>query len=129
MNLSLRRADFLLFFFFAAAALLPAVSFSLPAEGKQMVRIISYGEEYGTYPLNQDAEIEITRNGHRNVVSIQDNTVHMAYSDCKNQVCVHTGIISDHGGTIVCLPNYVIVEIISSGEGEEEDEAVDAIVK
>ena len=129
MNLSLRKADFLLFFIFAAAALISAVSFPRPAAGKEMVRIISYGEEYGTYPLEEDAEIEIKREGHHNVVIIQNGIVHMDYSNCKNQICVHTGEISDKGETIVCLPNYVIVEIIGTGEGGEEDESVDAIVK
>ena len=95
MNLSLRKADFLLFFIFAAAALISAVSFPRPAAGKEMVRIISYGEEYGTYPLEEDAEIEIEREGHHNVVIIQDGIVHMDYSNCKNPICVHTGEISD----------------------------------
>ena len=129
MNLSLRKADFLLFFIFAAAALISAVSFPRPAEGKEMVRIISNGEEFGIYPLEKDAEIDIDREEHHNIVIIQDSTVHMDYSNCKNQICVHEGQISDKGETIVCLPNYVIVEIIGSGEGGEDDEAVDAIVK
>ena len=129
MHLSLRKADFLLFFIFLAAALISAVSFPRPAEGKELVRIISNGEEYGIYPLEKNEEIEIVREGHQNIVIIQDCTVHMDYSNCKNQICVHTGEISDKGETIVCLPNYVIVEIIGSGEGGEDDEAVDAIVK
>jgi hypothetical protein len=129
MNLSLRKADFLLFFIFAAVALVSAVSFPRPAEGEEMVRIISNGEEFGTYPLRKDAEIEIVRDGHRNVVIIEDDTVHMDYSNCKNQICVNTGKIADKGATIVCLPNHVIVEIIGTGEGGEDDEAIDAIVK
>ena len=129
MNLSLRKADFLLFFIFAAAALISAVSYPRPAEGKEMVRIISNGEEFGTYPLEKDETIEIVKEGHRNVVIIQDGIVHMDYSNCKNQICVHTGEISDKGETIVCLPNYVIVEIIGKGEGGENDEGIDAIVK
>ena len=53
----------------------------------------------------------------------------MKYSDCKNQICVNTGKISRAGEIIVCLPNYVIVEIIGSGEGGGENEDVDAIAK
>ena len=129
MNLSLRKADFLLFFLFIAAALISAFTFPRPAEGKEMVRIISNGEEFGIYPLDQDKKIDITRDGHHNIVIIQDGVVHMDYSNCKNQICVHTGEISDKSETIVCLPNYVIVEIIGNGEEGEEDESVDAIVK
>ena len=129
MNLSLRKADYLLFFIFIVAALISAFTFPRPAAGKEMVRIISNGEEFGIYPLDQDKKIDITRDGHHNIVIIQDGVVHMDYSNCKNQICVHTGEISDKSETIVCLPNYVIVEIIGNGEEGEEDESVDAIVK
>ena len=130
MYLSLRKADFLLFFIFiAAAALIAAVPLVRSSDGAPRVRIIAQGELAGIYPLDIDNEIEIERDGHRNVVVIKDNTVHMDYSDCKNQVCVNTGKISKPGETIVCLPNYVIVEIVSSEEGGEDDEAIDAIVK
>ena len=130
MYLSLRKADFLLFFIFiAAAALIAAVPLVRSSDGASRVRIIAQGELAGIYPLDSDNEIEIERDGHRNVVVIKDNTVHMDYSDCKNQVCVNTGKISKPGETIVCLPNYVIVEIVSSEEGGEDDEAIDAVVK
>jgi hypothetical protein len=130
MYLSLRKADFLLFFIFiAAAALIAALPLVRSSDGAPMVRIIAQGELAGIYPLDSDNEIEIERDGHRNVVVIKDNTVHMDYSDCKNQVCVNTGKISKAGETIVCLPNYVIVEIVSSEEGGEDDEAIDAVVK
>ena len=130
MYLSLRKADFLLFFIFiAAAALIAAMPLVRSSDGAPRVRIIAQGELAGIYPLDSDNEIEIERDGHRNVVVIKDNTVHMDYSDCKNQVCVNTGKISKPGETIVCLPNYVIVEIVSSEEGGEDDEAIDAVVK
>jgi hypothetical protein len=130
MYLSLRKADFLLFFIFiAVAALIAAVPLVRSSDGAPRVRIIAQGELAGIYPLDSDNEIEIERDGHRNVVVIKDNTVHMDYSDCKNQVCVNTGKISKAGETIVCLPNYVIVEIVSSKEGGEDDEAIDAVVK
>jgi hypothetical protein len=130
MYLSLRKADFLLFFIFiAAAALIAGVPLVRSSDGAPRVRIIAQGELAGIYPLDSDNEIEIERDGHRNVVVIKDNTVHMDYSDCKNQVCVNTGKISKAGETIVCLPNYVIVEIVSSKEGGEDDEAIDAVVK
>ena len=130
MYLSLRKADFLLFFIFiAVAALIAAVPLVRSSDGAPRVRIIAQGELAGIYPLDIDNEIEIERDGHRNVVVIKDNTVHMDYSDCKNQVCVNTGKISKPGETIVCLPNYVIVEIVSSEEGGEDDEAIDAVVK
>ncbi|MEE1163819.1 MAG: hypothetical protein UHU21_09000, partial [Lachnospiraceae bacterium] len=78
MYLSLRKADFLLFFIFiAAAALIAAVPLVRSSDGAPRVRIIAQGELAGIYPLDSDNEIEIERDGHRNVVVIKDNTVHM----------------------------------------------------
>lgn len=84
------------------------------AAGDQ-VRVSVDGEVYGIYHLNQDQEIDVTQNGHTNHITIKDGTVSMSYSDCKNQICVHTGAISEAKGSIVCLPNRVVVEIISDG--------------
>ena len=126
----LRKGDFLLFFLFlASAALIAAAPLLRPsAEGRQ-VRITCLGQEYGTYPLEEDAEIRVEQEGHTNIVSIQNNSVYMKYADCHNQVCVDTGVIHRAGETIVCLPNRVVVEILGAGKGGEEDDAIDAVVK
>ena len=130
MIASLRKADILLFFsFLALAALIAALPLMRSSGSDQKVKVISAGEVVGIYPLENDSEIEVNRDGHLNIVSIKDKKVHMEYSDCRNQVCVHTGEIARPGETIVCLPNYVIVEIIGSREGGEDDDAVDVIAK
>lgn len=130
MIASLRKADILLFFsFLALAALIAAVPLTRSQGSEQKVRVISGGEIVGIYPLENDIDVEVRHDGHLNIVSIKDQKVHMEFSDCKNQVCVHTGEIARTGETIVCLPNYVIVEIIGSREGGDADDAVDAIVK
>lgn len=130
MSKTLRRGDFLLLFFFlAAAALIAAVPLLHPAAEAGKVRITCRGEEYGVYALNEDRTIEVVREGHSNVVSIQSGTVHMKSADCHNQVCVDTGVISRTGETIVCLPNRVVVEILADGKGGDADEAIDAVVQ
>ena len=130
MITSLRKADILLFFsFLALAALIAALPLMRSSGNEQMVRIISGGEVVGIYPLEKDIEVEVDRGGHLNIVSIEDKKVSMKYSDCRNQICVHTGEITRPGDTIVCLPNYVIVEITGSREGGDEDDAVDVIAK
>ena len=130
MITSLRKADILLFFSFLALAALIAVFPLVRSSGSdQKVRIISEGEVVGIYPLETDIEVEVSRDGHLNIVSIKDKKVHMEYSDCRNQICVHTGEITRPGDTIVCLPNYVIVEITGSEGGGDEDDSVDVIAK
>ena len=123
MITSLRKADFVLFFIFLAVAALIAAAPLMRSSGtKHMVRVISGREVVGIYPLETDIDIEVSQNGHLNIVSIQNNKVFMKSSDCKNQICVHTGEISQTGETIVCLPNSVIVEIIGSNGGGDGDD-------
>ena len=73
------------------------------------------GQLYGTYSLSQDQTIEVVqKNGHSNYITIKDGMVSMAYSTCRNQVCVDSGAISQTKDSIVCLPNKVMIEIQNS---------------
>ena len=73
------------------------------------------GDLYGTYSLAQNQTIEVVQNdGHTNHITIKDGTVSMAYSTCRNQVCVDAGAISETKDSIVCLPNKVMIEIQGS---------------
>ena len=73
------------------------------------------GDLYGTYSLLEDQIIEVVQaDGHTNYITIKDGTVSMAYSTCKNQVCVNAGAISETKDSIVCLPNKVMIEIQGS---------------
>ena len=46
----------------------------------------------------------------------------MTFSDCRNQICVESGAISQTKDTIVCLPNKVVIEITGgSGDGSGVD--------
>lgn len=75
-------------------------------------------QEYGSYPINEDREILITNSkGEENLLTIEGGEVSMSYSDCKNQVCVNTGKISEEGELIVCLPHKVVVSIESRENG------------
>ena len=78
------------------------------------------GEPYRHVPLNEDDTIRIDQgDGRVNVIEIKDGGVQMAYSTCKNQDCVHEGVVTDEsrkkrslGDWIVCLPNGVAVELV-----------------
>ena len=51
------------------------------------------------------------------------NTIHITHDDicithatCPDKVCVHRGKLSEKASPIVCLPNQVVVEIVSETE-------------
>ncbi len=86
------------------------------------------GQLYGTYSLSEDQTIEVVQDDdHINYITIKDGMVSMAYSTCKNQVCVDAGAISETKDSIVCLPNKVMIEIQSSGSAHGEGGGVDVI--
>lgn len=78
------------------------------------------GEVYGSYPLNEDAEILI---GQTNRIVIQAGTVQMEAADCPDQLCVKQGIVSREGQMIVCLPNRVTIQICENGRDQQQEQS------
>ena len=113
----IKKADIVLFFVLLAVGL--AISWASLNSGQagDKVRISVGGETYGVYDLAQDRTIQVRQNGHTNNIIIEGGHVSMASSDCANQVCVNTGAIYLAGDSIVCLPNRVMVEILSESKG------------
>ena len=117
----IKKADIILLIIILAVGIpLSVLSLTAGTAGDK-VQISADGEVYGIYPLDEDGEIEVTEDGHTNHITIKDGQVSMSYSTCLNQVCVDTGAISETKDSIVCLPNRVVVEIISSGDGKGGD--------
>lgn len=77
---------------------------------KVYLKITVEGEEYGRYPLNQDQVISI---GHTNTCEIKDGKVSMTHANCPDKLCLTFKKIGNKGGTIVCLPNQVVLEIVT----------------
>ncbi len=76
----------------------------------------------------QVAELDLPQ-GHRSLsvdgyqgksfLEIEGGRVRMVDSACPDKLCVRTGWISRPGESIVCLPNRVVVEVVS-GEGSPD---------
>ena len=122
----LRKADIILFLalcLLGAVLTVRSVRTAAASSGAEVIITID-GAEYGRYSLDSDRTISIDRNGNHNLVVISDGTVHMEEASCKNQICVHQGIINASGQMIVCLPNGVIAEIRAADSSQAEYDAV-----
>ena len=123
----LRKADIILFLalcLLGAVLTVWSVRTAVASSSGAEVIITIDGAEYGRYSLDSDRTISIDRNGNHNLVVISDGTVHMEEASCKNQICVHQGIINASGQMIVCLPNGVIAEIRAADSSQDEYDAV-----
>ena len=78
------------------------------------IRITVNGEEYGTYSLSKDQVIPINDT---NVCEIKNGKVTMIEATCPDHYCMKQKAVDEHGGSIICLPNKVVIE----GENTTED--------
>ena len=77
------------------------------------------GELYGVYSLSNDQRIEIRtgENGEQyNVLVIKDGRAYVESASCPDGICSSHRPISYKGASIICLPNKVVVAIISETE-------------
>ena len=78
------------------------------------IRITVNGEEYGTYSLSKDQVIPINDT---NVCEIKNGKGTMIEATCPDHYCMKQKAVDEHGGSIICLPNKVVIE----GENTTED--------
>ena len=120
-----RRDAALLAIFLAVGALLFFVlRINRPEGGTAVVRVS--GEQYGSYDLHTDQEIEITgKDGGTNLHQIRDGKASVTQASCPDLLCVHQGAVGRKGESIICLPNEVVVEISEA----KEETAYDVLSK
>ena len=84
------------------------------------------GEEYGRFPLDEDAEIPIKNQADSvtNTLTIENGAAKMTAADCPDKLCLHQKKIDASNETIVCLPNKIVVSV----ENKEAAE-LDAVVR
>lgn len=117
--LKLRKADLMLIaVVFAVGAVLVTVMLLLSSDGgTAQVRIA--GVVTASYPLDRDATYTIDGvNGGTNLLIIENGSARIEEASCPDGICVHTGRVSRNGQSIVCLPNQVVVEIVSETEND-----------
>ncbi|MEY7999485.1 NusG domain II-containing protein [Clostridium sp. Mt-5] len=57
---------------------------------------------------------------HFNLVEVEKGKIRIVDADCPDKICVKTGWISEPGGSIVCLPHKLIINI--QGNNSKYDE-------
>lgn len=83
------------------------------------------GKEYGTYSLAKNQTIKINDT---NVCEIKDGQARMISAECPDHLCIKQKAINEKGGTIVCLPNKVVIEGEKSSDSDSTDElSIDAV--
>ena len=98
----------------AVACIIAMVVISAHRETGGEVTVYRNGELADTFPLNEDREVRYElENGDYNIVAIKDGEVSVTEASCPDQVCVRHGPTDQTADPIVCLPNSLVVEVVS----------------
>ncbi len=87
-----------------------AARFFLP-DDYQKIRITVDGTVLGEYSLLEEQEIAI---GKTNICRIENKKAKMISANCPDKLCMKQKAVDASGGTIVCLPNKVVIEAVES---------------
>lgn len=83
--------------------------------GQLFVKIESCGEEFAVYPLdNFEKTIEINTKFGYNEIKISNGNVWVSKSDCNDKIEVNEGKICRLGQKLICLPNRLVISIVSA---------------
>ena len=82
------------------------------------------GKEYGTYSLLEEQTITIGEGDVKNIIVIKGGKAFMKEASCPDQLCVDQNEISFDKEAIICLPNKVVITVISDVEND-----VDGIIR
>lgn len=116
----IRKTDFLILAVLLAVGIGGWMIYRTLASGKPAVAEIYYGSELvETVPLTkgQDRTFSIPQNEHVVFHLYPDGSICFAESDCPDQICVRTGRISLPGESAACLPNQIILKVVSADGG------------
>ena len=85
-------------------------------DGKEVIVTVDGKEVYKT-SIKKDQIYQIPEENGTNVMQIKDGKVTMIEATCPDHYCIKQNAVDEHGGSIICLPNKVVI----AGENTAED--------
>ena len=112
-HLRFRKGDILAIVLVAALAVFVAVCF-LPKTSTDpvMAEVYHNGDLVKTLSLEENTAF-VLEGIYSNTITVENGSVSITKSDCPGEDCVHSGAIHSSGRSLVCLPNGVVVRVIT----------------
>ena len=107
------RNDVILILAFILIAVLGIIYLFCFRKSGDTVKVTVNGEVFGNYSLNENATIQINES---NRLIIKDGKAYMQWADCPDNICVNHRPVFRNGESIICLPNGVVVSVITRNE-------------
>lgn len=79
-------------------------------------------ETYKTIALPVDKRVTLVLEGKIGyaVVEISGEKIRMIDAPCPDKICMHRGVISSVGESIICIPNEIVIEIIAETKAVDD---------
>ncbi len=81
--------------------------------GAEAVVLVN-GKRWARLDLFQNQDLDVPGPLGHSHIQVRDGQVRFVNSPCPNQLCVHTGWLSQGGEVAICLPNRVSLQILGS---------------
>ena len=120
----LRKNDIILIASILLVAIIGGILLFLCRGEGNKVEVTVDGKLYGTYSLSQDMTEDIILGDDEAVYNrlvIKDGKAYVESASCPDKICASHRPIHREGESIVCLPNRVVITVISSGSQESPD--------
>ena len=95
-------------------------------DGKEVIVTVDGKEVYKT-SIKKDQIYQIPEKNGTNVMQIKDGKVTMIEATCPDHYCMRQKAVDEHGGSIICLPNKVVIEVENTAEDSESSPKIDAV--
>ena len=97
-------------------------------DGKEVIVTVEGKEVYKT-SIKKDQIYQIPEKNGTNVMQIKDGKVTMIEATCPDHYCIKQNAVDEHGGSIICLPNKVVIEGENTAEDSDSDSSpkIDAV--
>ena len=121
-----KKVDYIIISLVTVIAVALVGVYAIASKRGDYVSVKVSGKEVATFRLSEDTEYVINgyHNGHNTLV-IKNKKAFIKHADCPDKLCKKQGNISNIGESLICLPNKVVVQIMSDNKQAD----VDAVVK
>jgi hypothetical protein len=112
-------ADRILFLFLLLLSLSGILFVKEVLPGGRTVHIAVDGRPAYVLPLDKDTSVAVKGPLGNTLIEIKDRRVRVTDSPCRNKLCIRQGWVG--GGTIICLPNRVVITVGDHDDGAAVD--------
>lgn len=108
-----RRNDIILITLLLAGIVALFIMFFVRKESGNQLYVNIYHKEELLYslPLEKNDKVIVEGDVSEMIIVIKNGRVHVDYSGCDNQICVHEGEKNQEYDVITCLPNRIYIRI------------------